>query len=79
MGGATIFLVHGYNGIPKIFNYFKEKFEKDGYKVIMPSFPTQIDITKDGYFSVFDQYKNDLNDNTIAIVNRLLYFNEGRE
>lgn len=71
MGGATIFLVHGYNGIPKIFNYFKEKFEKDGYKVIMPSFPTQIDITKDGYFSVFDQYKNDLNDNTIVIAHSI--------
>ena len=67
MDRPTIFLVHGYNGIPKIYNYFKETFEKNGYKVVMPSFPTQTDITIDGYFDVFDQHKNDLNDNTIII------------
>ncbi len=71
MSKPTIFLVHGYNGAPKIFNYFKETFEKDGYKVVMPSFPTQTEITKDGYFSVFDQYKNDLNNNTIIIAHSI--------
>ena len=71
MDRPIIFLVHGYNGIPKIFNYFKKTFEKDEYQVIMPSFPTQTDITIDGYFSVFDQYKNDLGDNTIIIAHSI--------
>lgn len=33
----------------------------------MPLFPTKTNITIDGYFNIFDQYKNDLNDNTIVI------------
>lgn len=71
MSKPTIFLVHGYNGIPKIFNYFKETLEKDGYQVIMPSFPTQTDITIDGYFSVFNEYKNGLDDDTIIIAHSI--------
>ncbi len=54
MSKPTIFLVHGYNGIPIIFNYFKETFEKNDYRVVMPSFPIQTDITIDRYFDVFD-------------------------
>lgn len=67
MNKSTIFLVHGYNGISKIFDYFKSEFEKKGHKVVMPLFPTQANITVDGYFDVFNQYENDLNDGTIAI------------
>ena len=71
MSKSTIFLVHGYNGIPKIFNYFKDTFEKEGYKVVMPSFSTQTDITIDGYFEVFDQYRNDLGNDTIIIAHSI--------
>ena len=71
MSKPTIFLVHGYNGIPKIYNYFKEAFEKNDYRVVMPSFPTQTDITIDSYFAVFDQYKASLNDNTIIIAHSI--------
>ena len=62
-----VFLVHGYNGSPKIFGYFKETFEKSGHRVVMPSFPVQTDITIDRYFEVFDEFRNKLGDNTIAI------------
>lgn len=71
MSKPTIFLVHGYNGTPKIFNYFKDTFEQNGYKVVMPQFPTQTDITIDSYFAVFDQYKAGLNDNTIIIAHSI--------
>jgi predicted alpha/beta hydrolase family esterase len=71
MSKPTIFLVHGYNGTPKIFNYFKETFEQNGYEVVMPQFPTQTDITIDSYFAVFDQYKADLNDNTIIVAHSI--------
>lgn len=47
MKKPIIFLVHGYNGIPKIFNYFKNALEEDGYEVVIPSFPTQTDISRD--------------------------------
>ena len=53
MSKPIIFLVHGYNGTPKIFSYFKETFEKNGHQVVMPLFPTQTYITIDGYFNIF--------------------------
>jgi predicted alpha/beta hydrolase family esterase len=71
MEKPTVFLVHGYNGIPKIFSYFKNTLEKNGHKVILPSFPTQTAITKNSYFAVFDQYKNELNSNTILIAHSI--------
>jgi pimeloyl-ACP methyl ester carboxylesterase len=71
MSKPTIFLVHGYNGTPKIFSYFKDTFEQNGYEVVMPQFPTQTDITIDSYFAVFDQYKADLNDNTIIVAHSI--------
>ena len=71
MSKPIIFLVHGYNGVPKIFNYFKKTFEKEGYEVVMPSFPTKTNITIEGYFEVFNQYKKDLGSNTIIIAHSI--------
>lgn len=71
MKKPIIFLVHGYNGIPKIFNYFKNALEEDGYEVVIPSFPTQTDISRDGYFAVFDKYENKINEKTIIIAHSL--------
>ncbi|MDO4747244.1 MAG: alpha/beta hydrolase [Candidatus Saccharibacteria bacterium] len=71
MSKPTVFLVHGFNGIPKIFNYFKRVFEEEGYKVVMPSFPIRTNITIESYFEVFDRYRKDLNDNTIVIAHSI--------
>ena len=62
-----VILVHGYNGIPKIFEYFRDELAKRGYEVIAPSFPTQTDITKESYFEVFDAYKDDFTDATAVV------------
>ena len=67
----TILLVHGYNGIPKIFNYFKNTLEENGHEVVMPSFPTQTDITQDRYFTVFNKYKDKIDKNTIIIAHSI--------
>jgi len=53
----NILLVHGFNGIPKIFLYFEEELKEKGYNVIIPDFPTKADITLDGYLTVFAKYK----------------------
>jgi len=71
MGKPTILLVHGYNGIPKIFNYFKNMLEKDGHEVVMPSFPTQTDITQERYFAVFNKNKDKISENTIIIAHSI--------
>lgn len=71
MEKPTIFLVHGYNGIPKIFNYFSDTLENEGYEVVVPSFPTQTDITQGRYFAVFDEYKDKIGGNTIIIAHSI--------
>ena len=34
----NVLLIHGFNGIPKVFNYFKEELENNGYNVILRIF-----------------------------------------
>lgn len=67
----NIMLVHGYNGIPKIFNYFKEILKEQGYNVIIPNFPTRTDITIDSFFNVFDKYKKYYNNDLIVIAHSI--------
>lgn len=67
----NILLVHGFNGIPKIFLYFEEELKEKGYNVIIPDFPTKADITLDGYLTVFAKYKNYFDENLIVIAHSL--------
>ena len=50
----NVLLIHGFNGIPKIFEYFKEELEKLNFNVIIPEFPVREEISVEG----FDKYKN---------------------
>ena len=67
----NILLVHGFNGIPKIFYYFKEELENLGYNVILPDFPIREEITVEGYFKVFDRYKEYFDDDLIVIAHSI--------
>ena len=53
----NILLVHGFNGMLKIFDYFKKNLTSLGFNVIMPIFPIREEITIEGYFDVFDREK----------------------
>ena len=67
----NVLLIHGFNGIPKIFNYFDEELSKIGYNVILPEFPVREEITIDGYFKILDDYKNVFGDNLIVIAHSI--------
>ena len=67
----NVLLIHGFNGKPKIFDYFKKELEMKDYNVIVPSFPTREEITVEGYFRVFDDYKNFFNDQLIVIAHSI--------
>lgn len=67
----NILLIHGFNGIPKIFQYFKEKLEKLDYNVIIPEFPIREEITVEGYFEILDKYKELFNENLIVIAHSI--------
>lgn len=67
----NILLIHGFNGIPKIFQYFKEELEKLDYNVIMPGFPVREEITVEGYFEILDKYKEFFNENLIVVAHSI--------
>ncbi len=67
----NVLLIHGFNGIPKVFNYFKEELENNGYNVILPKFPVRQEITIDRYFKVFDEYRDIFNENLIVIAHSI--------
>ena len=63
----NVLLIHGFNGIPKIFEYFKEELEKLNFNVIIPEFPVRDEISVEGYFKIFDKYKNIFNEDLIVV------------
>ena len=67
----NVLLIHGFNGIPKIFDYFKSELEKRGFDVIMPEFPVREEITIEEYFKVFDKYKNIFNSNLTVVAHSI--------
>ena len=67
----NIILVHGYNGIPPIFSYFKVELEKRKYNVIIPEFPIRTDITIDGYIKVFENYKEYFDEESLVIAHSI--------
>lgn len=44
----NIILIHGYNGIPKIFNWLKEELNKKEYNVIVPEFASREGVIYSG-------------------------------
>lgn len=67
----NVLLVHGFNGMPKIFEYFKEELTKLGYNVFMPNFPVREEITVEGYFNIFDMYKEYYNEDLIVVAHSI--------
>lgn len=69
--GKNILLIHGFNGIPKIFYYLKKELETQGYNVIIPEFPIREKINLNAYFKVIDMYQEIINEDLIAIAHSL--------
>lgn len=67
----NVLLIHGFNGIIKLFKYFKEELEKQGYNVIIPNFPIRENITTENYFKIFDDYREYFNQDLIVIAHSI--------
>lgn len=67
----NVLLIHGFNGIPKIFEYFKENLQKLDYNVIMPNFPVRENITIERYFEIFEKYREYFNEDCIVVAHSI--------
>lgn len=67
----TVFLIHGYNGIPEIFKWLKEELEERKYQVIMPAFPSGEEIGFRKWIEILDLYKDKFNTDTIVIAHSI--------
>lgn len=67
----NVLLIHGFNGIPKIFYYFQKKLESQGYNVIIPNFPVREEINISAYFKVFDMYRDIMNEDLIVVAHSI--------
>lgn len=67
----NVLLISGFNGTPKIFQYFKEELEKEEYNVIMPEFPVREEITVEGYFDILKKYQSFFNENLTVVAHSI--------
>lgn len=67
----TVFLIHGYNGIPPIFKWLKEELEKREYQVIVPKFPIREEISFETWVEILNSYKDKFDTNTIVIAHSI--------
>jgi len=67
----TIFIFHGTEGYPEEnwFPWMRQELESRGYEVIVPQFPSPPGVPAkiDGWFTVLDQYRDKINEDTVII------------
>lgn len=64
-------IIHGYNGIPKIFTWLKTELESREYEVCMPEFSPREGVVYDNWEEVLDNYKSNFNNETIVIAHSI--------
>ena len=67
----NVIMIHGYNGIPKIYWWLKQGLEKKGYSVIIPEFPSQENVIYDKWKAIFNKYKSGINIEIIFIAHSI--------
>ncbi len=63
----NVILIHGYNGIPKIYNWLQEKLTNDGYTVTVPEFPPREGVIYSTWKEIMNNYKEYFNKETIVV------------
>ena len=78
----NVFLIHGYNGIPKIYEWLDVELKELGYNVIMPEFSPREGVIYEKWKNIFDNYKESINNDSIVVAHSIgnefiiKYFNE---
>ena len=66
-----VILIHGYNGVPKIYEWLKGELEKIDYTVIIPKFPPQVGVIYKNWKMILDEYKNYIDRDTIIVAHSI--------
>lgn len=66
-----VVILHGYNGIPLVFEWLKEKLEEKNYNVLMPTFPKQEGCRYDAWSNILDEHKDFFNNETIVVAHSI--------
>jgi len=66
---TNIFIIHGAYGNPEEnwFPWLKSELEKLDCRVFVPKFPTPENQSLENWFKVFENYKQELNENSIVV------------
>lgn len=78
----NVFLIHGYNGIPKIYEWLEKELKRLQYNVIIPEFPSREGVVYQEWKNIFNKYKGYINNDSIVVAHSignefiLRYFNE---
>lgn len=67
----NVLLVHGFNGIPKVFYWLKEELNKKEYEVIIPEFPPREGVIYKTWKNIMEKYKSKINKDTIIIAHSI--------
>lgn len=78
----NVFLIHGYNGIPKIYEWLENELKRTGYNVIIPEFEPREGVIYENWKKTFDNYRESINAESIVVAHSIgnefviKYFNE---
>lgn len=67
----NVMLIHGYNGVPKIYNWLEENLKENGYEVIVPEFPPREGVIYVEWKNILNKYKQYLNKDTIVVAHSI--------
>lgn len=67
----NIILIHGYNGIPKIYEWLEKELKMLGYNVIVPKFPPREGVVYKSWKSILDQYKESIKSDSIVVAHSI--------
>ena len=67
----NIILIHGYNGIPKIYEWLEIELTKLGYNVIVPEFPPREGVVYKSWKSILEKYKEKIKSDSIIVAHSI--------
>ena len=63
----NVILIHGINGIPKIFEWLKNELDSRNIKTILMSFPPLEGVIYENWAKILDEYKDEITEDSTIV------------